>query len=88
MKLPAIAAMLAVVAVPIAVQGAEQPAPPAAEKRYCDVMQPTGSRLGAVRRCRTKAERDQAKQEARQVAERIQSMKPSMCGPGTAIPTC
>jgi hypothetical protein len=75
MKLKALsAAILAVVAVPFAVQGAEGQAAPS-EKRYCEVNQPTGSRLGAVRRCRTKAERDAAKAESRRVVDRIQSGK-------------
>ncbi len=87
MKLFTIASAAAVVAAPLAMQGAEgQTNPPASEKRYCDVNQPTGSRLGAVRRCRTKAERDAAKQEARNTTERIQAMKPTLCGPGTSMP--
>ena len=74
MKLSVYAAALAVVAVPLFVQNAEGQTP-AKEKRYCDVQQPTGSRLGAVRRCRTKAERDQAKADSRQTVERIQAGK-------------
>ena len=82
MKLAAIAAAIAVVTIPIAVQGAQGPAkagPP--EKRTCEVNVPTGSRLGGVRRCRTAAEREEAKQEARTVVDRIQSMKPTLCTP-------
>ena len=77
MKLKAIAAaMVAVVSVPLAVQGADgQTARPAAEKRTCEVSTPTGSRLGAVRRCRSKSERDAAKAESRTTVERIQSGK-------------
>ena len=87
MKLVTVAAAAAVIAVPLAVQGADgQTTPAPVEKRYCDVAQPTGSRLGAVRRCRTKAERDAAKQEARNTTERIQAMKPTLCGPGTSMP--
>ncbi len=67
-------AVAAVVAVPLTVQGAEGQTPPS-EKRYCEVTQPTGSRLGAVRRCRTKAERDAAKAETKNTVERIQSGK-------------
>lgn len=81
MKSAAIAAILAVVAVPMTVQGMQAPAKAPTEKRYCEVNQPTGSRLGAVRRCRTKAEREQAKQEARTTVERIQAMKPTLCAP-------
>jgi hypothetical protein len=80
-KSAAIAAILAVVAVPMTVQGMQAPTKAPAEKRYCEVNQPTGSRLGAVRRCRTKAEREQAKQEARTTVERIQAMKPTLCAP-------
>lgn len=74
-------AALAVIAVPIAVQGAEGPSGPPEAKRTCEVNVPTGSRLGGIRRCRTKAERDLAKQEARRVVDRIQAMKPTLCAP-------
>jgi hypothetical protein len=86
MKLAFFAAA-AVIAVPFSVRVADgQTPPPASEKCYCDVNQPTGSRLGAVRRCRTKSERDAAKQEARNTVDRIQVMKPTLCGPGTSMP--
>ena len=88
MRLAAFAAALAVIAVPMAVRGAEGPARPEAAKRVCDVNQPTGSRLGGVRRCRTKSERDAAHREARNTVDRIQAFKPVVCGPGTRIPTC
>ena len=59
-----------------AVQGAEgQTAPSPTEKRYCEVNQPTGSRLGAVRTCRTKAERAALKAETQKTIDRIQSQK-------------
>lgn len=75
MKLKAIfAAAIVVVSVPLTIQGAEGQTPPS-EKRYCEVNLPTGSRLGAVRRCRTKAERDAARAESRNTVERIQSGK-------------
>jgi hypothetical protein len=75
MKLKAaIAAAAVLVAVPFAIQGAEGQTSPK-EKRYCEVNQPTGSRLGAVRRCRTQTERDAAKAESKAVADRIQSQK-------------
>jgi hypothetical protein len=73
-KLSLLAAAIAVVAVPLAVQGAEGQTPPS-EKRYCDVNVPTGSRLGGVRRCRTKAERDAEKAEGKATVDRIQSQK-------------
>lgn len=76
MKLGAIAAAIAVIAVPIAVQGAEGPTRVARpEKRTCQVFLQTGSRLGGVRRCRSKSERDTEKAESRNVVERIQSGK-------------
>jgi hypothetical protein len=77
----ALLAVAAVVAVPIAVQGADTPRKsgnPQA-KRTCQVNVPTGSRLGGIRRCRTPAEREEAKQEARQTVDRIQAWKPSFC---------
>lgn len=86
MKLPLIAAAVAVVAIPLAVQGAEGQTPPS-EKRYCTVSQQIGSRLGAVRRCRTKAERDAEKAEGKATADRIQSQKnftEAMSGMGAA----
>ncbi len=78
-------ATLAVVAIPIAVNGAEGPSAKPDQyytKRICEASTTTGSRLGTTRRCRTKAERDQAKAETRRVIERVQTMKPTFCGPG------
>jgi len=82
MKLALAAAVLTVVAVPITVQGAQAPskAPPVA-KRTCTVSQTLGSRVNNVRRCRTADEREQEKQEARRVVDRVQAMKPVMCIP-------
>lgn len=74
----------ALVAVPMAVVGAAEPAAKRSgysTKRTCEVSTPLGSRLGGVRRCRTAAERDQHKQEARQVVDEIQSFKATMCAP-------
>jgi hypothetical protein len=73
-KLQIIVAAIAVVAIPLSVQGAEGQTAPK-EKRYCEVNQQIGTRLGAVRTCRTKAERDAARAESRATAERIQSQK-------------
>jgi Ni/Co efflux regulator RcnB len=73
---------LAVIAVPMAVHGAEGPRRPASQtKRTCEVEKQTGSRLGGIRRCRTAEEREAAKQEARQVVDRVQAWKPSFCTP-------
>jgi hypothetical protein len=77
----AFVAALAVVAIPIAVQGAESPRQTVQAKRTCSVDLPTGSRLGGVRRCRSEEEREAAKQEARRVVDRIQAMKPVICAP-------
>jgi hypothetical protein len=78
-----LAAAALVVAVPLAVAGAAEPAPRKSEKakKICEVDATIGTRLGATRRCRTKAERDAHKQEAREVVDRIQMMKPTMCPP-------
>ena len=78
-------AAVATIAIPVAVVGAQAPADRTAEpsiRKSCEVDQPTGSRLGGIRRCRTKAERDAHKAEARQVVDRIQAMKPTLCGVG------
>lgn len=77
-------AAAAVIAIPMTVVGAQQPGPAKSQystKRVCDVAIPTGSRLGGIRRCRTAAEREQAKQEARGVVDRIQMFKPTCAGP-------
>lgn len=82
MKLTAIAAALAVVALPMAVQGAQEPAKSApSTRRVCTVQQTLGSRVNNTRRCRTREEREQEKQEARQVVDRVQAFKPTMCAP-------
>jgi hypothetical protein len=78
----ALVAAAAVIAVPMTVVGAQQPVQKQpSTKRVCDVAIPTGSRLGGIRRCRSAAEREQAKQEARQVVDRIQMFKPTCAGP-------
>jgi hypothetical protein len=80
--LRALVAAIAVVAVPIAVQGAETPPQTKPrEKRICEVDVPMGSRLGGVRRCRSARERDEHKAEARDVVDRVQRMKPTLCPP-------
>ena len=82
MKLTVIAAAIAVVAVPIAVQGAQAPAKSSPQaKRTCTVTQTLGSRVNNIRRCRTAEEREAAKQEARKVVDRIQAMKATVCTP-------
>jgi hypothetical protein len=68
---------LAVVSIPIAVNGAEpqtsQPAPRA--KRTCTVNTEIGSRLNNVRTCRTAAEREEARQEQRRTIDKVQALK-------------
>ena len=79
----ALLAAAAVVAVPIAVQGSEPASqrPDYSQTKICEVKQPTGSRLGGVRRCRTQREREIEQQEARQIVDRVQAFKPTMCAP-------
>jgi hypothetical protein len=82
--LRAFLAAAAVIAIPAALVSAQQPAQtksPYLTKRVCEVTVPTGSRLGGIRRCRSAAEREQAKQEARQVVDRVQMFKPTCAGP-------
>jgi hypothetical protein len=77
-------ASLALFAMPITAFAAAEPAAKNKDyytKKTCSVDLATGSRLGGVRRCRTKAEKDQARAEDRQVVERIQSQKVTMCPP-------
>lgn len=81
MKLSAIAAAIAVIAVPISVQGQEAPTKAPTAKRVCTVTQTIGSRVNNVRRCRTQDEREQEKMEARRTVDRVQAFKPTMCAP-------
>lgn len=78
MSLRAILAAIAVVSVPIAVNGepqAPQQTPSAQPKRVCTVRTEIGSRLNRVRECRTAVEREAAKQEQYQVVDRVQARK-------------
>jgi hypothetical protein len=82
MKLTALAAALAVITVPIAVQGAqERSKAPTKQRRVCTVTPTIGSRVNNVRRCRSADEREQEKQEARQVVDKVQNLKVTMCPP-------
>ena len=75
-----ILAAAAVVAVPVAVSGQEGAPPPRKEspaKRTCESNTELGSRLNRVRTCRTKAEREAMKIEARRTVDRIQALKPT-----------
>lgn len=81
MSVRALIAALAVVSVPIAVQGAEprtqaqKPNPEA--KRTCRVRSEIGSRVNNVRTCQTRAEREASRQEQRKVIDRVQANKVS-----------
>ncbi len=70
-------AAVAVVAIPLTAAGYAQAPTESKEtaKRVCEVDQATGSRLGGVRRCMTRAERAQAKADSQKATERIQSQK-------------
>jgi len=81
MKMIAIAAASAIVAMPLAVHGAQDPAKAPSARRVCTVNPTLGSRVNNVRRCRTQEEREQEKQEARQIVDRVQAFKPTMCAP-------
>ena len=76
----ALLAAVAIIAVPIAVQGAEprtgQRAPQT--KRTCEVTAEVGSRIRSIRRCRSAEEREASKAEARRTVDRIQTMKATM----------
>jgi len=76
----ALLAAIAIVAIPVAVQGAQgqdgRPAPRA--KRTCEVTAEIGSRIRHIRRCRSDEERNASKQEARRTVDRIQTMKATM----------
>lgn len=80
MSVRVLLAAVAVISIPIAVNGAEpqtssQPAPRA--KRTCTVNTEIGSRLNTVRTCRTAAEREEARQEQRRTIDRVQNLKVS-----------
>jgi hypothetical protein len=80
MSVRALLAAVAVISVPIAVNGAEPQSrqkPDPQTKRTCTVRSEIGSRINTVRTCRTAAEREAAKQEQRQVIDRVQANKVS-----------
>lgn len=81
MSVRALLAAIVVVSVPIAVNGEPQATPqqkpdPQA-KRTCTVRSEIGSRINTVRTCRNAAEREAARQEQRQVIDRVQANKVS-----------
>jgi hypothetical protein len=80
MSVRALLAAIVVVSVPIAVNGepqAPQQKPNPKEKRTCQVHSEIGSRINTVRVCRSAAEREAARQEQRQVVDRVQALKVS-----------
>lgn len=81
MYLRALLAAVAVVSVPIAVHGAEpqdaQQKVKAQNKRTCTVRTEPGSRIRAVRTCRTPAEVEALRQEQRRTIDRMQANKVS-----------
>ena len=83
MKVRAVLAAIAVIAVPVAVQGEDPPARKAddQDRVICEVTHPPGSRLGGVRRCRTLAEWAQYRAETRDVVHRIQAEGGTFCNP-------
>jgi hypothetical protein len=81
-------AAVATVAIPVTLLGAE-PEPRKSNpttRKICEVSGVIGSRLGTVRRCRTKAEWEEARREARQAVDRYQHLKVSICNGGRALP--
>jgi hypothetical protein len=51
------------------------------EKKICKVEKETGSRLGGVKRCRTRAEQAELRREMRTQVDRIQIMSATACVP-------
>jgi hypothetical protein len=81
---PRLLLALGVAAAPLAAYAAAAPAEKSSDyytKRTCQTIRPTGSRLGGVRRCRTQAEIDQARRESREILDRVQAFKPTICPP-------
>ena len=80
MSLRPLLAAIVIVSVPIAVNGAEpqtKTTPDPQAKRVCTVRTEIGSRINTVRACRSAAEREAARQEQRQVIDRVQANKVS-----------
>ena len=81
---PTLLTGLALVAIPFTAWAAAAPRDKGDDyhtKKVCEVIKPTGSRLGGTRRCRTRAEIDAARAENKQVLERVQAMKVTLCPP-------
>jgi hypothetical protein len=76
-------AAFVVSSVPLSAAEADSPKRPDSysTKKICKVDKETGSRLGGVKRCRTRAEMEALKRETRLTVEKIQAFKPTMCPP-------
>jgi hypothetical protein len=84
MKFHPVIGVIAVLMAPVALQGAERPAQQKAENSdqvICEVTHPPGSRLGGVRRCRTRAEWAAYRAETRDVVHRVQAEGATFCDP-------
>jgi Spy/CpxP family protein refolding chaperone len=70
-------AAIAVAALPLSVAAAEKSSGKSgsSEKKICKVERDTGSRLGGVKRCRTRAEMEALKDETRNQIDRVQALK-------------
>jgi len=81
MSIRASLAAIAVISLPIAVNGAEpgtvQQKVSPQTKRVCRVTTEPGSRIRSVRNCRSAAEEEADRQERRRVIDRIQTNKVS-----------
>jgi hypothetical protein len=82
-------ATVATVAIPFALLGAEPETPKSdgKAKRICEVTGVIGSRLGAVRRCRTREEWVQYRREVRESVNRYQHMRATICNGGFVKPS-
>ena len=81
MSVRALLAALAVISVPIAVQGAEPDAKQQKvnkqNRRTCTTRPEIGSRINTVRACRSTAETEAARQDQRRTIDRMQANKVS-----------
>lgn len=76
--------VLGLAGVPLVAYAAAEPAAKSGDyynKKICQTVRPTGSRLGGTRRCLTQAEMDKARREDRTVTERMQALKLTFCPP-------
>ena len=81
-------AAAAVIIIPAGIVGAEptQGSKDYSTKKICRTNSTIGTRLGNTRTCRTKAEHEAVKAEARRTIDRIQHQRPLVCdGPGGVI---